>query len=115
MIPPEPSRGDIWGVNLDPTIGREQAGARPALIISVDLFNHGPADLVVIVPLTSQEKGIPFHVPIHPPEGGLTLRSFAKCEDVRSISRQRLKRRYGQVARKTMEQVEDRLRILLSL
>ena len=49
----KPSRGEIWFLNLDPTRDHEQAGSRPALVISVDTFNHGPADLVVILPVTS--------------------------------------------------------------
>ena len=61
MSLPKPSRGEIWFLNLDPTQGREQAGSRPALVvISVDVFNHGPADLVVVLPVTSAAKGIPF-------------------------------------------------------
>ena len=73
------SRGEIWLVGLDPAKGREQAGMRPALIISVDIFNHGPAELVVVIPITSKAKRIPLHVEIGPPEGGLTMTSFAKC------------------------------------
>lgn len=109
------SRGEIWLVKLDPTQGSEQAGTRPFLVISVDLFNHGAAELVVGIPVTSRAKGIPLHVEINPPEGGLTLQSFAKCEDVRSISVSRLKKRLGKVSLQTVEKVEDRLRILLGL
>lgn len=109
------SRGDVWMVALDPTQGREQAGVRPALVISVDIFNHGAAELVVAVPITSKAKGIPLHVEITPPEGGLTMNSFVKCEDVRSISTARLVGRLGKVAPQTIEAVEDRLRILLGL
>ena len=109
------SRGEIWLVNLNPTAGREQAGTRPALIVSVDLFNHGAAELVVAIPLTSRAKGIPLHVEITPPEGGLSLKSYAKCEDVRSISTTRLKRKLGKVSSQTIDEVEDRLRILLGL
>ena len=111
----DPSRGDIWLVNFDPTKGREQAGNRPALVISINPFNHGPADLVIVLPLTSQAKGIPSHVSVRPPEGGLTLPSYIKCEDVRSISKQRLARRLGSVTTTTMNAVEDRLQILLGL
>ena len=109
------SRGDVWLVDLDPTQGREQAGRRPFLIVSVDLFNQGPAELVIGIPLTSKAKGIPTHVRISPPEGGLTLESFAKCEDVRSISASRLKKRFGSVSVQTIAKAEDRLRILLGL
>jgi mRNA interferase MazF len=111
----EPSRGDVWVVSLDPTKGREQAGKRPALVLSVDPFNRGPADLIVVLPITSKTKGIPFHVNVKPPEGGLKQESFIKCEDVRSISKERLSQRLGSITTKTMKQVEDRVRILLGL
>ena len=88
---------------------------RPALVVSVDAFNHGPAELAVIVPLTTTERGIPLHVPVNPPEGGVRQRSFIKCEDVRSVSRERLTDRWGSVSGNTMTAVEERLRILLDL
>jgi mRNA interferase MazF len=109
------SRGEIWLVNLSPTEGREQAGTRPALIVSVDLFNHGAAELVVVIPVTSKAKGIPLHVEVNPPEGGLSLKSFVKCEDVRSISTARLMKKLGKVSPETINAVEDRLKILLGL
>ncbi len=110
-----PSRGDVWLVNLYPTRGHEQGGHRPALVISVDLFNQGPAGLVVVLPITTKAKGIPFHVPIDRPEAGLRERSFIKCEDVRSVSTERLSSRWGSVSPRTLAAVEDRLRILLDL
>lgn len=110
-----PSRGEIWEVNLNPTRGHEQAGRRPALVVSVDIFNHGPAELVVVLPITTTARGIPFHVPLSPPEGGVRQPSFIKCEDVRSISRERLIAPWGFVTGTTMDAVEDRLRILLDL
>jgi mRNA interferase MazF len=109
------SRGEIWLVNLSPTEGREQAGTRPALIVSVDIFNHGAAELVVVIPVTSKTKGIPLHVEINPPEGGLSLKSFVKCEDVRSISTAQLIKKLGKVSSPTVNAVEDRLKILLGL
>ena len=111
----EASRGDIWLVNLNPTAWREQAGTRPALVVSVNIFNHGAAELVVVIPITSKPKGIPLHVEINPPEGGLSMTSYAKCEDVRSISTSRLMRRLGNVTPSTIDAVEDRLRVLLGL
>jgi mRNA interferase MazF len=115
MTTPLPSRGEIWMVDLNPTRGREQAGVRPALVVSVDTFNHGPAALAVVLPLTSRAKGIPLHVTVDPPEAGLSMRSFIKTEDVRSVAIERLTRRLGQVTDATMARVEDRLRILLGL
>ncbi len=111
----QPKRGEVWLVNLDPTQGREQAGKRPALVLSVDPFNHGPAELVVILPITSKAKGVPLHVAVFPPEGGLSLPSFIKCEDVRSVSKGRLLNKLGIVTAQTMVAVEDRIKRLLGL
>ena len=115
MSPATPLRGEVWFLNLNPTQGREQAGSRPALIISVDPFNRGPAELVVVLPITSKAKGVPFHVSLIPPEANVQHRSFIKCEDIRSVSRSRLSNRWGAVTDETMAAVEDRLRILMGL
>ncbi len=101
--------------NFDPTRGHEQAGTRPALIVSVDLFNAGPAELVIVLPITSRSKGVRSHVPVQPPDGGLSVASFIKCEDIRSISKDRLLRRLGVISTHTISEVEKRLRILLHL
>ena len=111
----EPRRGEIWKVDLGRTRGHEQAGTRPSLVLSVDPFNAGPAGLVVVLPLTTRAKGIPFHVEVNPPEGGLSDRSFIKCEDVRSISKDRLVSPLGAVSPATLECVEERVRILLGM
>lgn len=111
----QPSRGDVWRVILDPTVGREIAKTRPCVVISTDEFNHGPAGLAIVVPVTSQWKGMPLHVEINPPEGGLDQRSFAKPEDIRSLSTNRLQARLGQVSPATLTAIEDGLRIVLKL
>ncbi|KKM08984.1 growth inhibitor PemK [Clostridiales bacterium PH28_bin88] len=110
-----PSRGEVWYVDFDPVKGHEQSGLRPALVVSVDPFNHGPAGLVVVLPITTRYKGIPFHVSVNPPEGGLTRQSFIKCEDIRSLSEDRVTTKLGSVLPSTFAQVEDRLKILLGL
>jgi mRNA interferase MazF len=115
MTIPAPARAEVWDVNFDPAIGHEQAGTRPALVISVDAFNSGPADLVVVSPMTRTNRNIRWHVRVAPPEGGLAAESFVLCEGVRSVSKARLKRRRGRVSETAMLKVEDRLRILLGL
>ena len=109
------ARGEVWLVDLAPTKGHEQSGRRPALVVSTDVFNHGPAGLVVVVPLTTRDRRIPLHVGVDPPEGGVRTRSFIKCEDVRSVSEQRLVRRLGVVSPDTLSLVADRLRVVLEL
>ena len=108
-------RGEIWDLNFDPTMGHEQAGIRPALILSEDIFNEGPAELIVVLPITRTKRKVRWHVAVTPSEGGLASESFIQCESVRSVSKQRLKRLRGRVAASTLQQVEDRLRILLGL
>jgi mRNA interferase MazF len=85
-----PRYGEVWLCELDPVRGHEQAGRRPALVVSPDRFNQGPAGLVIVVPLTTRDRRVPLHVAIDPPEGGLRGRSFALCEMVRSIAIERL-------------------------
>ncbi len=112
---PVPLRGEIWMIDLDPARGHQQAGKRPALIVSDDVFNSGPAGLVIVLPLTTKPKGVRSHVAVQPPEGGLRKPSFVKCEDVRSAAVERLGKRLGAVSPATMEAVALRLRILLDL
>lgn len=112
---PDPLRGEIWTVELDPIRGHEQGGTRPALIISVDTFNRGPAGLVVVLPLSTRPKGAPLHVQVHPPEGGLKQPSFIRPEDVRSVSKERVGRRWGSVSTQTMADIERRVRVLFGL
>jgi len=102
-------------VDLGTTRGHEQAGRRPGLVVSVDGFSHGPAGLVVLVPLTTRERGIPWHVAVSPPEGGVQHPSCIKCEDVRSVSKSRLVHLLGRVSATTLARVGDRLQILLDL
>lgn len=110
-----PRRGEVWLGDLGITRGHEQAGQRPVLVLSVDPFNQGPAGLVVVVPFTSRHRGIPLHVTVAPPEGGLKTASAILCDAIRSITRERLSKRWGAVSPATLTAVEDRLRILLGL
>ena len=70
---------------------------RPAMVLSVDKFNHGPADLLIVVPITKTNRAIPTHVMVPAGEAGLTFESYIKCEDLRSISKDRLVRHMGDV------------------
>jgi mRNA interferase MazF len=102
-------------VDLRPTRGHEQDGMRPALVLSVDKFNHGPAELVIVVPITTTRRSIPTHVLIPAGEAGLTFDSFIKCEDIRSISTDRLIRYMGDVTYPRLESVQRLVRVLLGL
>lgn len=103
---PRPRLGEVWSVTFDPIRGHEQGGVRPGLVISNDPFNRTPHTLCILVPLTRTDRGIPSHLPIHPPEGGLRDVSFALCEQAKSLSVGRLHRRLGTVDRSTVEMVQ---------
>jgi mRNA interferase MazF len=111
----KPSRGEVWYANLEPVAGHEQGRSRPCVVISDDLYNHGPAGLVAIVPITRTYRSIPLHVALDPPEGGVSSRSFIMCDQLRTISLARLGDRWGEVSTATLRQIEDRLHTFLSL
>lgn len=69
----------------------------------------------MVVPLTSRQRNIPSHVEVNPPDGGLQIRSFIRCEDIRCISQERLTARRGVVSDATIARVEQRLRLILGL
>jgi len=105
----------VYYANLDPVVGREQGGRRPVLVVSVDDFNAGAADLVLAVPLTTRCRRIASRVTLAPPEGGVSRISQIRCEDVRSMSKEPLGSRLGAVSPSTLAQVEDILRTLMGL
>lgn len=114
----DPIRGEIWVVELGSGVGHEQMGRRPALVVSIDPFNSGPAELVMTVPVTSQvgkSRRIAAHVPIQPPEGGLRAPGVILCDQLRTLSKQRLVTRWGDVSPATLSQVEAVIRFLLGL
>ena len=109
-------RGEVWLVDLSPTRGHEQSGRRPALVVSADPFNRSRAGLVFVVPFTTRARGIPSHVEVRPPLGGLRDTSWARCEDLRSVAVERLSGGpLGSVPDGILEAVADRIRLLLAL
>lgn len=113
---PQPQRGEVWVAQLNPTRGHEQAGTRPVLIVSVNPFNASPAGLIYVAPITRTMRGIPLHIAVAPPEGGVRAPSVILCDAVRSISTERLvEGPWGSISPATMVQVEDRLRRVFGL
>lgn len=111
----KPRRGDVWLIDFGDPVGREQAGTRPAVVVSADLLNEGPAGVVVVVPLTTAARGVPSHVEIGSEQSGLDEVSYAKCEDVKSVSEQRLVNRLGSVDPAPLFEIARVLRFLLDL
>jgi mRNA interferase MazF len=85
------------------------------LIVSENSFNQGPAELSVVVPLTTRFRNNDMHVAVEPGESGLPRTSYIKCEDLRCVSHDRLERPLGAVSPAIMAAVEDNLMYLLAL
>lgn len=111
------TRGSIWVIDLDPTVGHEQAKKRPCLVVSDDIFNNSARELVVILPLTSKFKPIDWLIKVEPPEGGLNIRSYVICDQPRTVSHNRFvsTKSIGYVKQETLSEVEKRLRFLMHL
>lgn len=107
-----PDAGDLVWLTFDPQAGREQAGRRPALILSPRRYNHATR-LAVACPITSRKKGYPFEVPL--PAGGRVLGTIL-ADHVKSLDW--LRRRATFIDRASddvMQEVRARLRPLLAL
>jgi mRNA interferase MazF len=110
-------RGEVYQADLNPVAGSEQGGRRPVLIVSRNALNAN-APIVIVVPLTGRENKrrlYPTHVELTAGEGGLSKDSVALCEQVRAISKNRLKKKVGQVSPQKMSMVDSALRISLDL
>lgn len=103
---PAPKTGEVWDVAFDPVVGHGQGGFRPGLIVSNDEFNETPHGLCLVEPFTGTGSDVPSQIPIATPEGGLSKPSVIMCEQVRSISVLRLRRRRGELSPATLGLVQ---------
>ena len=111
-----PRRGEVVRVRLDPVEGSEQAGERPALVISPDLINeHSPVILVAAITSRKTERVYPIETLLEPPEGGLKVRSKILLMQLRAIDKRRVSGRYGAVSDALMARVELALAIATGL
>lgn len=96
----EPEHGDLFWAALAPTTGREQDGHRPVLVVASPGYLRTVTSLVLVVPLTTTDRGWPNHVPVR---GTHTLGtdSWAMTEQVRTIARSRLTRYAGRADLRT--------------
>jgi mRNA interferase MazF len=111
-------RGEIYFVNLNPVQGREQAGNRPVLVLSVDAINRLPLVVTVVVGTKGENflRDYPTNVRVSPIDSGLPLETVFLCFQIRSIDPQRFSSSpAGRVSGKVMNQIEDAVRHCLGL
>ena len=90
-------RGEVRWADLDPTRGREQAGQRPVLILSHDVFNER-SGTVIAVALTSQEPRAGFPLTLESSASGLPKRSWIKVSQIRTLAAERIGKRIGRAS-----------------
>lgn len=110
------NRGEIYYANLDGTIGSEQSGVRPVIIVQNDVGNkYSPT--TIIVPLTKKVR-LKINQPTHfwiNPFGNIRFDSIVLTEQIRVIDKSRLKQRIGIINNKTMQEIDNKILIALGL
>jgi mRNA interferase MazF len=111
-------RGEIYFVNLSPVQGREQAGKRPVLVLSIDFLNQSPLVVTVIVGTKGENVKIDFptNVRVSPEESGLPTETVFLCFQIRSLDKTRFSAKpSGQLSEAKMLEVEATVRYCLGL
>lgn len=111
-------RGDIYFVNLNPVKGREQAGHRPVLVLSIDAINRLPLVVSVVVGTKGENitRDYLTNVRVSPEESGVPVETVFLCFQIRSLDPKRFPEDpAGQVTDETMQNIEDSVRYCLGL
>lgn len=106
-------RGDIVWANLDPTQGHEQAGKRPVLILSHDIFNE-KSGTVIAVALTSQPQKADFPLTLKLKDEVARKLSWVKISQIRTLSTLRLGKKIGQVTDNELKAVIEGLNEIIA-
>ena len=109
-------RGAVVVVGLDPTIGHEQRGVRPCVVVSdPDVIGDQRFRLVCVVPVTGTPGDGLLYPPLAPGQSGLAKKSFALIDQLRSIDKRRIRRVFGELAREEMTTIDEGLTAFLGL
>ena len=101
-------RGGIYWANLNPTVGHEQSGLRPVLVLSRDVFNKH-SGTVIAVALTSQLQKAGYPLTFELSSAKLPKKSWVKISQIRTLSTKRLGKRIGKASNKELEQIIEGL------
>jgi len=101
-------RGDIFWADLNPTRGHEQAGMRPVVVISHDIFNER-SGTVIAMALTSQPQRAGFPLSLELTETDLPKQSWVKIGQIRTLSTERLEQKIGHVSPEVLAQLIEGL------
>lgn len=97
--------GTVVWVDLDPTVGREQAGRRPAVVVAATGYLSAVTELAIVVPATTRRRDWPQHVELTGSAVQLAQPTFAMTEQPRTISRLRVSGSAGRVEARCLEEI----------
>jgi mRNA interferase MazF len=106
-------RGDILWAELNPALGHEQAGLRPVVVLSHDVFNDR-SGTVIAVALSSQEPRAGFPLTLEIASAKLPKRSWVKISQVRTLSVERLRRKLGRVTPEELDRIVEGLNEIIA-
>ena len=101
-------RGEIHWADLNPVKGKEQAGLRPVVILSQDVFNRR-SGTVIVVAITSQPQRAGFPLTLELSPNDLPKRSWVKISQIRTLSTERIGKRIGTVSQEELDQIIEGL------
>lgn len=106
-------RGDIYWASQNPTIGNEQAGLRPVLILSHDIFNKHSGTVIAIA-ITNQPQQAGFPLTLELSDTILPKKSWAKISQIRTLSTKRLGKKIGTASVKELDMVVEGLNEIIT-
>ena len=109
-------RGEIYYADLSPVVGSEQGGMRPVLIVQNDVGNrHSPTVIASAITSQKDKSKLPTHISINADRCGLAKDSIVLLEQVRTLDKQRLKERMGELDEGAMTKVDNALSVSFGL
>lgn len=109
-------RGTVVWLDLDPATGHEQRGARPCVLVSdSEVQSEQRFPLVCVVPITGTPGKGPLYPALAPGPSGLTKRSYALVDHLRSVDKRRVRRVFGSVPDDEIAAIDAGLRLYLGL
>jgi mRNA interferase MazF len=106
-------RGDILWADLNPMRGHEQAGLRPVVVISHDIFNYH-SGTVIAMAITSQPQQAGFPLTLELQDEGLPKQSWVKISQVRTLSVERLGKKIGRLSQEILDQLMEGLNEIIA-
>jgi mRNA interferase MazF len=107
-------RGTVILLDLDPTLGREQRGVRPCVVVSdPEVVADQRFPLLCVIPVTGTPGAGALYPPLGPGHSGLTRMSYALIDHLRSVDKRRVRRVFGQLAPGELGAIDDGLALFL--